>query len=543
MPSEEVIVEAMVVQWSRDAADDTEIDVRVGDVIIDVESVEEGWAVGRNERTGARGLIPSNYMEARLIPAVELLIAQFDFPGKEEGEISLVDGDIISNAFVVMKGWMTGKNERTGDSGLFPSNYVEYVKVPSIASFLEKETDDGDEKEKNMEYPDVEIDKTTMRLQSKIHSSAHSIFGEEITRELSCRQITELGNVCEGLDAYVDREESKSNISSSISEDHLESEVPASSIPSHSSPTPKSPISLASSNNLIDLIGISREAPSTAGATEKICLSNVERGKRFKFFSNKIISKLPEHENAGEKNTVCIDPNNATAEFCVNQLQETYCDLMGLKHRINHASCEWIVAFVELGGLSALMNRLVLQSDPAEQLRSLTNIIPLLQICDCFRSVLNSELALRTVLEKQSQFIYKLVEMIFFQPPLVKIKVWELLSAISMYNEKGHESVLSALIKHKVDDKHDHPFSLIIQELEVDSIIYTSAIWGFVNSYLLSTKEALERVHLRTELEKMGIDSVFDRLLKVSEPLPKCIENQIETYVESRNKDATVPEA
>ena len=139
LEEEQVLVAAMVAQWEYTPQDDTEIELLEGDVVIDVDPVEEGWSVGRNERTGIRGLVPSNYIEPRLVPAVQLLIAQYDFPGDEDGEISLADGDIISEALVVMDGWMAGKNETTGESGLFPSNYVEPRKVPTVSSFNEQQ--------------------------------------------------------------------------------------------------------------------------------------------------------------------------------------------------------------------------------------------------------------------------------------------------------------------------------------------------------------------------------------------------------------------
>ncbi len=35
----------------------------MGDRIIDPETIDEGWMFGTNERTGVRGMMPSNYVE------------------------------------------------------------------------------------------------------------------------------------------------------------------------------------------------------------------------------------------------------------------------------------------------------------------------------------------------------------------------------------------------------------------------------------------------------------------------------------------------
>lgn len=52
-------------------------------------------------------------------------VAQYDYTAADDDEISFVEGDIVINAEVVDDGWMTGTIERTGDTGMLPSNYVE----------------------------------------------------------------------------------------------------------------------------------------------------------------------------------------------------------------------------------------------------------------------------------------------------------------------------------------------------------------------------------------------------------------------------------
>lgn len=47
------------------AADDDEVSFAEGDAIIDGQVIDEGWMTGTVERTGERGMLPSNYVEAR----------------------------------------------------------------------------------------------------------------------------------------------------------------------------------------------------------------------------------------------------------------------------------------------------------------------------------------------------------------------------------------------------------------------------------------------------------------------------------------------
>lgn len=46
------------------AADEDEVSFKDGDMILDVQQIDEGWMYGRVERTGQQGMLPANYVEA-----------------------------------------------------------------------------------------------------------------------------------------------------------------------------------------------------------------------------------------------------------------------------------------------------------------------------------------------------------------------------------------------------------------------------------------------------------------------------------------------
>lgn len=50
--------------YDYSAADDDEVSFMDGDVIADVQQIDEGWMYGRVERTGQQGMLPANYVEA-----------------------------------------------------------------------------------------------------------------------------------------------------------------------------------------------------------------------------------------------------------------------------------------------------------------------------------------------------------------------------------------------------------------------------------------------------------------------------------------------
>ena len=53
--------------------------------------------------------------------------ALYDYTAADEDEITINEGDIIVEANIIDSGWMEGRNERTGMFGMLPSNYVEEI--------------------------------------------------------------------------------------------------------------------------------------------------------------------------------------------------------------------------------------------------------------------------------------------------------------------------------------------------------------------------------------------------------------------------------
>ena len=49
--------------YDYEAQDDDEVGFQDGDVIVDIETIDEGWMFGTVQRTGKRGMLPANYVE------------------------------------------------------------------------------------------------------------------------------------------------------------------------------------------------------------------------------------------------------------------------------------------------------------------------------------------------------------------------------------------------------------------------------------------------------------------------------------------------
>ncbi|KAK0661132.1 Drebrin-like protein [Lasiodiplodia hormozganensis] len=137
-----------IAQYDYEKAEDNEIELAEGEIITNIDMVDEDWWMGQNSR-GEAGLFPSNYVElieddeaaapAPAAPAAApappaappaaaggkgpTATALYDYEAAEENELSFPDGATITNIEFPDEDWWFG--EFGGKSGLFPANYVQ----------------------------------------------------------------------------------------------------------------------------------------------------------------------------------------------------------------------------------------------------------------------------------------------------------------------------------------------------------------------------------------------------------------------------------
>ncbi|EPE04789.1 amylase-binding protein [Ophiostoma piceae UAMH 11346] len=144
-----------VIHYDYEKAEDNEIDLVEGDFVTNIDQVDDDWWMGTNSR-GETGLFPSNYVEivgddepeAEAPPAPAAAahappppppaaepeqeeaggdgpwaLAQYDYEAGEDNELSFPEGAKITGVEFPDDDWWFGHYQ--GQSGLFPSNYVE----------------------------------------------------------------------------------------------------------------------------------------------------------------------------------------------------------------------------------------------------------------------------------------------------------------------------------------------------------------------------------------------------------------------------------
>lgn len=65
------------------------------------------------------------YFSCNLLYLQRVFRALYDYEAQDTDEVSFTEGDLIFEVDSIDAGWMTGRVERTGQTGMLPANYVE----------------------------------------------------------------------------------------------------------------------------------------------------------------------------------------------------------------------------------------------------------------------------------------------------------------------------------------------------------------------------------------------------------------------------------
>ncbi|XP_014652153.1 PREDICTED: vinexin isoform X2 [Ceratotherium simum simum] len=121
-----------------------ELTLKKGDIVYIHKEVDKNWLEG--EHHGRLGIFPANYVE--VLPADEIpkpikpptyqvleygeAVAQYNFKGDLEVELSFRKGERICLIRKVNENWYEGRISGTGRQGIFPVSYVQVCREPRV---------------------------------------------------------------------------------------------------------------------------------------------------------------------------------------------------------------------------------------------------------------------------------------------------------------------------------------------------------------------------------------------------------------------------
>ncbi len=244
--------------------------------------------------------------------------------------------------------------------------------------------------------------------------------------------------------------------------------------------------------------------------------------------------------------------------------------LLSLRVTLSSAKLSWIDSFLHCDGLGALEHIMQLETDGivnslnskqakhAER-KDMSDAI-LLEAVKCLRTLMNVELGFEKVLEQPN-----LVNYIAFalRSPSYKLRlqVADVLAALCVLSlEDGHRMVCGALSELKVVTGERFRFAFLVEDLkpsasgdalgdvwdstaDLDDVDASEAIeWEYkaaamvlVNAITNSPEDLEERISLRDEFARRGLNEVLVSLRYIDPP--ESLATQIQVYVEEKQED------
>ncbi|KAM9070229.1 vinexin isoform 4-T4 [Sarcophilus harrisii] len=141
---EEKKMKAARLKFDFQAQSPKELTLQKGDIVYIHKEVDKNWLEG--EHHGRLGIFPTNYVE--VLPPNEIpkpikpptyqvleygeAVAQYNFKGDLEVELSFRKGERICLIRKVDENWYEGRISGTGRQGIFPANYIHVSKEPRV---------------------------------------------------------------------------------------------------------------------------------------------------------------------------------------------------------------------------------------------------------------------------------------------------------------------------------------------------------------------------------------------------------------------------
>ncbi|CAF0934322.1 unnamed protein product [Rotaria sordida] len=168
----------------------------------------------------------------------------------------------------------------------------------------------------------------------------------------------------------------------------------------------------------------------------------------------------------------------------------------------------WTIEFARQGGLHTLLAYL-------EQIihkgLSLVDAILVNETLQCLRAMMNIN-ELFEHIASNPQYIDSIAKILSVPSAEIRMRVFELLTALCVYSQDGYELVLNALQDFQSNNKLSNVFAVILEQLKF--AVMAKHKWSAIallNSILSSTEEIEKRLSYRNILYSNGIISILEQ--------------------------------
>ncbi|BFZ15249.1 hypothetical protein BsWGS_18289 [Bradybaena similaris] len=176
---------------------------------------------------------------------------------------------------------------------------------------------------------------------------------------------------------------------------------------------------------------------------------------------------------------------------------------------------DWMRGFLEFDGLGLLFQCLKNLSNYHSN--HFTDMVLRMTCVSCIREVVNSRSGLDCLLafgdRNDNLFGRRFASAMETDNLMVKMQIFDLLSALCVYSTDGFFLTLNALERYKTWRKQRYRFSLLITELSnSDLTTYKTSVMALINSIIVASENLRDRVRIRSEFVALNILDVISCL-------------------------------
>ncbi|XP_063413228.1 inverted formin-2-like isoform X1 [Mytilus trossulus] len=196
-------------------------------------------------------------------------------------------------------------------------------------------------------------------------------------------------------------------------------------------------------------------------------------------------------------------------------------NLVKLRKCIKSNDVDWMTEFLQFDGLGMLFQ--CLKNLGAYKTHHLSDMVLKLECIMCIREVVNSQSGVDCLLKikerKDNIFGRRFASALDTNNVMVKMQMFELLSALCVYSKEGFYLTLDAMEQYRIWRKLPYKFSLLIKELRAaDLTAYRTTLMALVNSIVVSNEELHDRHRVRCDFVSLGILDILILLRQDVDP-------------------------
>eukprot|EP00824_Muranothrix_gubernata_P015400 TRINITY_DN3202_c0_g1_i1.p1 TRINITY_DN3202_c0_g1~~TRINITY_DN3202_c0_g1_i1.p1 ORF type:complete len:493 (-),score=112.71 TRINITY_DN3202_c0_g1_i1:10-1395(-) len=205
---------------------------------------------------------------------------------------------------------------------------------------------------------------------------------------------------------------------------------------------------------------------------------------------------------------------------------------MTLKARTGGGGLQWITNFLDLDGLSALLD--VLYANSKKKRKTRLDLDLETEVIGCLKSLMDSEEGLEKFLRTQNA-VKKLVQILDTENVPLRTKILKMLSAMCLFSLEGHVAVVDAFNDFKIQKRESSRFETLVSFLTAhNDVEVQGSCVALINAIVNTPDERKDRMHLRGEFMNMGVLTTLELLRSMED---EVLATQLDVFEQEMEAD------